>query len=96
MLQLGDRGELLWVEGRDGGKHPTMHAVANVSSAKCEKGWFNLSCYVDSLAYKDSPGHVIVTMQKGIICSFLGVLFVYVQTSPSLVNTRPPPPGSWL
>lgn len=62
MLQLGDWGELLWVEGRDGGKHPTMHAVTNVSSAKREKGWFNLSCHVDSLVYKDSPGHVIVTV----------------------------------
>ena len=53
---------ILWVEARDGGKHPTMHVVANVSSAKREKGWCNLSCYVDSLVYKDSPGHVIVTV----------------------------------
>ena len=39
-----------------------VHVVANVSSAKREKGWCNLSCYVDSLVYKDSPGHVIVTV----------------------------------
>lgn len=59
---LGRVTGILWVEARDGGKHPTMYVVENVSSAKREKGWCNLSCYVDSLVYKDSPGHVIVTM----------------------------------
>lgn len=59
---LGRAAGILWVEARDGGKHPTKHAVTSVCSPKREKGWCNLSCCVDSLVYKDSPGHVIVTM----------------------------------